>query len=581
MLLINPATEKFGGFLARYVPVGIPVAIGYIAAYLEKHGIKCAVIDEETTDVTAETLREALRGLERPYVIGVSCLTAHVGRGYQIARMIKELFPDSTVVFGGLHPSTLPEEALSTGYVDYVVRGEGEEVMLRLYKALRGDGDPTQIRGVSFIREGLIHNNPEAPLIPDVNDIPLFPYHLFEHAKYDRGFMTTSRGCPYRCSYCSQRLLTGMTYRYKSAEKILEELDILVNKYGQKSVVFYDDNFCLKTRRVHQLCDMIIERKLHEKVKLSVQTRADNVLEYGGEELVRHMSEAGFTHMGFGLETGVQRLANLIRKDETIECHLETAALCQKYGMDVSFFMIFGLPTETAADRKQSFKVVQSANLQATKYNNLIPYPGTPLFEELRNSERVVKTENWGNFNSVLAITSSIFDKTPLPYVPETCSEWELKRDITLYNLKSYVNVKSIASIFGHTKGAGFIMLPEKWYLKPREIFEMMKIAFQLTINIMIAFLPLRVTEPIMVALNPDMGKRKRVANYDPSSYRQIDWNQIESKQKTVLLKKARDERRMTGTFSLSIDHRDKAADAPAGHEIDANSPAPAATPAE
>ena len=553
MLLINPATEKFGGFLSRYVPVGIPVAIGYIAAYLEKHSIKCAVIDEEVTDVTAESLRDALRGLTQPYVIGISCLTAHVGRGYQIARMVKELYPDSIVVFGGLHPSTLPEEALSTGYADYVVRGEGEEVMLRLYRALRGDGDPTKILGVSFIRDGLIHNNPQAPLLPDINDIPLFPYHLFEHPKYDRGFMTTSRGCPYRCSYCSQRLLTGMTYRYKSAEVIIEELDILVNKYGQKSVVFYDDNFCLKARRVHELCDMIIERKLHEKVKLSVQTRADNVLEHGGEDLVRHMSQAGFTHMGFGLETGVQRLADLIRKDETIECHLETARLCQKYGMDVSFFMIFGLPTETAADRKESYEVVQSAKLQATKYNNLIPYPGTPLFEELRSSERVVKTENWGNFNSVLAITSSIFDKTPLPYVPETCSEWELKRDITLYNLKSYVNVKSIASIFGHTKGAGFIMLPQKWYLKPREMFEMMKIGVQLMINILVAFLPLRVTEPIMVWLNPAMGKRKRVANYDPSGYRQIDWNQMETKKTTVLLKKARDERKATGTFTLTV----------------------------
>jgi radical SAM superfamily enzyme YgiQ (UPF0313 family) len=303
---------------------------------------------------------------------------------------------------------------------------------------------------------------------------------------------------------------------------------------------------------------MIIENKLHEKVKLSVQTRADNVLQYGGEDLVRHMSEAGFTHMGFGLETGVQRLANLIRKDETVECHLDTAQLCQKYGMDVSFFMIFGLPTETSEDRKESFNVVQKAKLQATKYNNLIPYPGTPLFAELSNSDRLVKTENWSNFNSVLAITNSILDKTPLPYVPETCSEWELKRDITLYNLKSYINRKSIASIFGHTKGAGFIMLPEKWYLKPREIFEMAKIAIQLAINIMIAYLPLSITEPLMISINPSLGLRKRKPNYDPSSYQEIDWDQMESKQKTVLLKQARDQRRMTGVFNVKMEPNQK-----------------------
>src|SRR4029079_17102739 len=137
------------------------------------------------------------------------------------------------------------------------------EVMLRLHRALRGDGNPTEIRGVSFVRDGHIINHPESPLIPDINATPPFPYHLFEHAKYDRGFMTTSRGCPYRCSYCSQRLLTGTTYRYRSAEKIVEELDVLVNKYGQKAIVFYDDNFCLKARRVHDLCNMIIDRGLH------------------------------------------------------------------------------------------------------------------------------------------------------------------------------------------------------------------------------------------------------------------------------------------------------------------------------
>jgi anaerobic magnesium-protoporphyrin IX monomethyl ester cyclase len=553
MLLINPAAAKFGGFLSRYVPVGIPVAIGYIAAYLEKHDIKCAVIDEEIYEVTPERLREAVRDLERPYIIGVSCLTAHVARGYQIAKMIKEVFTDSIVVFGGLHPSSLPEEALSTGHVDYVVRGEGEEVMLRLHRALRGNGDPTEIRGVSYVRDGQIINNPESPLIPDINDIPPFPYHLFEHAKYDRGFMTTSRGCPYRCSYCSQRLLTGMTYRYKTAENIIKELEILVDKYGQSQVAFYDDNFCLNARRVHQLCDMIIERNLHKRVKLSVQTRADNVLKHGGEELVEHMSRAGFTHMGFGLETGVQRLANLVRKDETIEDHLEVAQLCRRHGMDVTFFMIFGLPTETSEDRRTSFEVVKSAKLQATKYNNLIPYPGTPLFAELKNSNRVVKTKDWGNFNSVLAITSSIFDRTPLPYVPETCSEWQLKAEITRYNLMSYVNAKSIAAIFGHTKGTGFIMLPPKWYLRPREIYEMAKVGLQLAINIFMAILPIRLTEPLMIALNPALGTRRRIEGYDPSTYQEIDWDKAKSKQTTVLLKTARDERRQTGTFNLNV----------------------------
>jgi radical SAM superfamily enzyme YgiQ (UPF0313 family) len=191
-------------------------------------------------------LRELVGGLEKPYVFGLSCLTAHVARGYLLARMIKAEFPDSTVIAGGLHPTALPEEALATGVIDYVVRGEGEEVLLQLYLAIRGDGDPTRLKGVSFMRDGRAVSNPEAPLIPELDDIPMFPYELFDHPKYDMGFITSSRGCPYKCTYCSQRMLTGTTYRYKSAARIVEELDILINRYGQTQVVFYVDNFCFK-----------------------------------------------------------------------------------------------------------------------------------------------------------------------------------------------------------------------------------------------------------------------------------------------------------------------------------------------
>ena len=141
MLLINPAIEKFGGILSRYVPVGIPVGIGTIAAYLDGKGIRCNVIDEEIHDITPATLREKVEGLESPYVFGITCLTAHVARAYQIAGMIKKEFPDSYIILGGNHATVVPEEALSVSAVDFVVRGEGEEIMFRLLNSIRGDGD--------------------------------------------------------------------------------------------------------------------------------------------------------------------------------------------------------------------------------------------------------------------------------------------------------------------------------------------------------------------------------------------------------------------------------------------------------
>ena len=549
MLLINPAQEKFGGFLSRYIPVGIPVAIGCLAAYLTKHGITVRVVDEELVDITPSVLRALVAGLERPYVVGLSCLTAHVVRAYQLAAMIKAEFPDAIVVAGGLHPTALPDEALANGHIDYVVRGEGEEVMLRLYQALRGAGDPRALRGVSFVRDGQVVHNPEAPLIPELDDIPLFPYDLFANPKYDMGFITSSRGCPYKCTYCSQRMLTGTTYRYKSAGRIVEELDILINRFGQKQIVFYDDNFCFKAKRVIDVCQAIMAAGLHEKCAFSVQTRADNF----PPDLVPVMAAAGFKHAGFGMETGVNRLARLIGKGETVEQHLEAVALGKQHGFDISLFMIFGLPTETQQERETTFAVVQGAKVQASKYNNLIPYPGTPIYTDLKQGDRVHVLPGWANFNSTLSVTRSIFDRTPLPYVPETTSEFELKRAIIKYNLKTYVTPRAVGAILTGKKGPGWYRLPERWFLKPRELYHVTRIGVNVLVNMAVAFLPLGVTEPIMNWLNPAMKRRPRVANYDASGFRASEWDKDTARQKTVVLKAAQEERKSTGRISVTL----------------------------
>jgi len=421
--------------------------------------------------------------------------------------------------------------------------------MLQLRNALRNGDDPTKLMGISFKRDGRVVNNPEAPLIPELDDIPIFPYELFDNPKYDMGFVTSSRGCPYKCTYCSQRMLTGTTYRYKSAARIVEELDILVNRYGQKQIVFYDDNFCFKAKRVVDVCSAIMAAGLHEKCAFSVQTRADNF----PPDLVPVLAAAGFTHAGFGMETGVNRLAKLIGKGETVEQHLDAVALGKKHGFDISLFMIFGLPTETPRERETSFRVVQGAKVQASKYNNLIPYPGTPIYDDLKASGRVHIEPGWSNFNSTLSVTRSIFDRTPLPYVPETTSEFELKRDIIKYNMKTYVTPRAVMAILLGKKGPGWYHLPERWYGKPRELYHVAKIGVTVAINMVVAFLPLTVTEPIMNALNPAMKRRPRVKTYDPASFHASQWDKDTAKQKMISLRAAQEERRTTGRVVIEL----------------------------
>ncbi len=519
MLLINPASEKFGGFLSRYVPIGIPVAVGSLAGYLRMHGIKVNVLDEEVSDITQESLAVALEGLEKPYVIGISCLTAHVGRAYEHSKMIKRLYPDSIVITGGLHATALPEESLAHDSIDVVVRGEGEEALLQLYRAIREGTSWDNIGGLSYRQNGTIRHNLEAPLIPDLDELPMFPYDMFKHPRYEMGFITSSRGCPYKCTYCSQRMLTGTSYRYKSARRIVDELQILIEQYRQKQILFYDDNFSFKQKRVIEVCDQIVDRGLHKRCSFSIQTRADNI----PDAIIPHMRRANFVHVGFGMETGSERLAKIIVKGETVADHIDAVKRCQKAGFETSLFMIFGLPTEITKDREETFRLVQSLNVQMSKYNNLIPYPGTPLYTDLKDSPRVKILPGWTNFNSTLSATRSIFNKTPLPYVPETMGEFELKRDIIRYNFRTYIRWKPIWAILTRQKGVGWVNLPEQWYLKPVELYHVTRVAINVASNLLIAYLPRWMTQPLMHRLSPALKERMPVPT--EKEYRTVGWD--------------------------------------------------------
>ena len=280
----------------------------------------------------------------------------------------------------------------------------------------------------------------------------------------------SSRACPLACNFCDMFLVMGKKHRKRSVKTIVDEIEFLNKDLGVNYFSFMDDQLTLNRAHTIELCDEIIRRGLHKEVELAIQTRADNFVLQGGEEVVKKMRAAGFSHASFGMETGVQRLADLTLKDETIEIHLEAIRLCQKYDMKVSLGMIFGLPTETSRDRKTGFELIRSLPVTFTKFNSLIPYPGTPLYTDLIDSGRVIVEKDWANFNSTLIFTTSIFDPTPLPYVPETSSEWQLRREIISYNLRSFLNFGTLMNILDHTRGMAWISLPKWWFVKPKEI---------------------------------------------------------------------------------------------------------------
>ena len=465
MILISPKTnraQKLAHF-EKYVVLSIPFGLGMLAGYLSRKNKKVKIIDESVTPITDSMLNEYLQGMEPPYIFGISCLTANINRAYELSKALKERYPDSKVILGGIHATVLPEECLNSGYVDIVVRREGEETLNTLYELIKSRSDYSTVPGISFIDAGknIVHNQ-DAPVMKDLNMLPAFPYNFFEENlhRYNLGFIMSSRGCPYDCIFCSQRSISGRLYRYMEPEKVIEQVDFLANKYEQRFIDFWDDNFVVNRKWTKRVCELMRDNKFYEKTRFGCYTRGDAL----SEEILSYLREAGFTTIGFGMETASERLMKIINKGETVEANIKGVRLAKRFGFRVGATFIMGLPTETREERLSSYQLAKELNIDYARFNNACPYPGTKLYEIAKAENRLNVGKNWENLNTVGAFVESSI----LPYVPLSCKEDELRRDILKANYSFWLRPKSIFLLLAGGNQSGFV-LPLKWYLKPAE----------------------------------------------------------------------------------------------------------------
>lgn len=485
MILINPVPRARMGMIERYSLKSLPTAVGVLAGYLLSKGEKVKIVDElmDSVDTRFDDMDAYLKQFNKPYVFGISCLTVNISRGFEIAKALKAKYPDSKVIIGGIHATILPEESLDTGYIDIVVRGEGEETLSLLYKAIKNKQSYCDIEGISFIENGKVIHNPARSLIRDMDALPGFPYDLFDTARYNLDFVITSRGCPYNCVFCSQRFISGKSYRFRSCENVIKEIDLLVNKHNQRSIAFLDDNFLVNKKRVKLLCELIIQNRLHFKAKFGCQTRGDNV----DRETLGYLKNAGFNFIGLGMETASERLMKLIDKGETVSDNIKAVRMIKEMGFNVNGFFIFGMPSETSEERLRTYTLAKELKLDYAKFNNIVPYPGTRMFDIAKEEGALNISKNWENFNSVEGVVKGVFSKSRLPYVPGNTTEIELRKDMVRANLYFYLT--RLSSLFAPKKGnLGWFLLPPKWYFNPIEYYYLIKLILRVIINCIIVF---------------------------------------------------------------------------------------------
>jgi len=405
-------------------PNSAPLGLAYMTAVLREAGHEGLLWDPENQDMTYEDVRRRLSE-ERPRIVGISCATAGFQNALRIARIAKEV-GGSIVVLGGIHASSLPVETLEQyPEIDITVYGEGENTMMELVTAYEESGSPnlSKIRGIAYREcDGIIGKNPPRPFIHDLDVLPLPARDLLPMEKYNipkhlaiggrSATMITSRGCPHECIFCGMQLTLGRPYRSHSAERVAMEMETLVRDYGVKYIAFWDDTFTINRKRVVEVCNTLIERKI--KVKWFALCRVDNV----DLELLKLMKKAGCAAVSYGCESGDPEILKAIKKKQTVEEIRAAIKATKQAGIKCLASFMFGNPGETKETIERTIDFAVELSPDIAFFFVLTPFPGTEVYNRYQGLLFDV-SPNWEDYKYVLtggnlALKSEAFTREEL-----------------------------------------------------------------------------------------------------------------------------------------------------------------------
>jgi magnesium-protoporphyrin IX monomethyl ester (oxidative) cyclase len=327
-----------------------------------------------------------------PDILGINCTFTQYAKGaHDLARIAKEISPEIIVIFGGSHASAFYREVLNDPNVDLVVKGEGEETFLEIVERWEKKESLEGIAGTVTRSDQGIKMNPPRPFIKDLDFLPLPSRDLLEISKYSdseyavqksmrypRFSMITSRGCPFRCVFCSIHSVWCHTYRSRSPKNVVDEIELLCNSYGAREIIFYDDNITLDKERMSAICDEIIKRKID--IKWS-PTGGVAIWTLDKETLLK-MKRSGCYKIAFGLESGSQDTLKFIHKDFLDFAQAkELIRYCNKIGLWTISSFIIGFPYETRQDIEETLTFALDSDLDMASFYAATPYPGSELYD--------------------------------------------------------------------------------------------------------------------------------------------------------------------------------------------------------
>jgi radical SAM superfamily enzyme YgiQ (UPF0313 family) len=382
----------------------IPLGLGYLAAVLRQHGHPVDIYDAA---VEVESLEEVVRrgGYE---VLGITAVTPLIADAWKMAREGKRL--GMTTVLGGPHLTLMPEESIGPDHpeVDYVIQGEAEESIVELVDALEGRRPLETVHGLYWRRDGEMVVNLPARLIPDLDALPYPAHDLYRITRYTnlqpltdgldkkaRAYtIMTSRGCPYKCIYCSKPI-TGSTWRPRSIENVIGEWRWVVRDLRATEIGLTDDIWNLKLERAKELCRALIAEGLNTVPWITVHGMKVN---HTDPELFRLMKAAGCKRVGFGVESGDEHiLRDVIKKGQSLEMVRNAFRWAKEAGLQTMGFFIYGMPEEDEETMEKTTRLALELDPDLANFMLATPYPGTEMYDMIRQRGKIL-AENWEDY---------------------------------------------------------------------------------------------------------------------------------------------------------------------------------------
>lgn len=386
------------------IPDRPPLGLLTVAAPLVAQGVSVDLLDERAEPRFDQRLIAALD--KKPLCVGISSMSGgHIAAALRVSRLVREHGP-TPIVWGGVHPTLMPESTARHELVDIVVRDDGEETFPQLLETFRTPSiSLDSIAGLAYKRDGNVILT-ASPVPADIDKLPLIPFHLVDLARYrsqerwTNGWhvlpIETSRGCPFSCSFCTESM-RKKKWRALPPERVISDLKTYIRRYGIKNFTFIDDNLFGDIRRGERIVSLLAAENLgiswYTNIRTDYMARAD-------AGFIRTLSASGCRMLTFGAESGSARILKMIRKRATAS-HVVTAnRKLRGTGIIPHFVLIRGFPSETREDLAKTFllniRLLLENDKAISDFPFLIPTPGTLIARQcLQSAMDAYTLEDW------------------------------------------------------------------------------------------------------------------------------------------------------------------------------------------